>query len=157
MAQELTEEAVGATIHTPDGDSIGSVTRVAEGVGYVEPDSEAPDTVLATLGWDAVEPDDGAYPLPRTAIDTVEDGAIHLHRGDEDADRSDEAEHDPDADLTRSSDGETNERSEEAEEARERAREADAERDVEESIEREAAAHESSNPDAHRDEEPFNS
>jgi len=157
MAQELMDDDVGATVRTPDGDSLGRVVRVERGTAYVEPGPEAPETVLATLGWneDDGNGDSDEYPLPRTAIDVVDDEAITLRRGAGDADRSAGADHDSDADLARESDEEGGADASEA--ARERAREEEAQQDVEESIEREAAARESSNPDAHRDEEPFNS
>lgn len=173
MVRDLTEAVVDATVHTPDGDRLGSVAHVDEGVAYVEPAADAPETVLATLGWDATtENGDGGdgrgsdggggdhgaddYPLPRTAIDSVaENGeAITLRRGDADADRSADNEHDADADLARAANEEGTEASEEA---RKRTQEQEAEQEVEESVEREAAARESSNPDAHRDEEPFDS
>jgi hypothetical protein len=171
MVRDLTEAVVDATVHTPDGDRLGSVAHVDEGVAYVEPAADAPETVLATLGWDATtENGDGGdgrgsdggggdhgaddYPLPRTAIDSVaEDGeAITLRRGDAEADRSADNEHD--ADLARAANEEGTEASEET---RKRTQEQEAEQEVEESVEREAAARESSNPDAHRDEEPFDS
>ena len=173
MVRDLTEAVVDATVHTPDGDRLGSVAHVDEGVAYVEPAADAPETVLATLGWDATtENGDGGdgrgsdggggdhgaddYPLPRTAIDSVaENGeAITLRRGDAEANRSADNEHDADADLARAANEEGTEASEEA---RKRTQEQEAEQEVEESVEREAAARESSNPDAHRDEEPFDS
>ena len=155
MTQELTGDEAGVPVRTPNGDSVGTVVRVEDGVAYVDPADDAPGTVLATLGWaDAAET--GAYPLPRTAIDAVDEAEIRLHRGDANADRSDgNDEHDPDADLARAdaTDGEDAA----DREARERARDEEARQNVEASDEREAAARESSNPDAHRDEEPFNS
>lgn len=158
MAQELTDDETGVSVRTPDGDSVGTVARVEDGVAYVDPDDDAPETVLATLGWDDPDAADGvgAYPLPRTAIDAVDGEEIRLRRGDADADRIDgDDEHDPDADLARAD--ATDETDAADREARERAQDEEARQDVEASEEREAAARESSNPDAHRDEEPFNS
>lgn len=153
MADELTDDAVDTPVRTPDGDSVGTVTRVEDGVAYVDPDPDAPDTLVATLGWETN--DSGPHPLPRTAIDTVNDDEIRLRRGDSGIDRPDDDPHDPGVDPAEEKDAQRTDDA--SQEAGERAQDEEAKQDVEESEEREAAARESANPDAHRDEEPFNS
>lgn len=157
MATEITDAHADVPVVTADGETVGTVTRVEDGVAYVDPDRDAPDTLVATLGWEAEnEAGDGDdHPLPRTAIDSVGEDEIRLRRGGSEIDRSDEGEHDPDVDPAREAEAQRTDDA--SEEARERAREEDAQQEVEDSVEREAAARESSNPDAHRDEEPFNS
>lgn len=153
MARELTDSESGKEIVTPDGDPVGTVASVRDGTAYVDPDPEAPETVVATLGWDDLDGDDG-YPLPRTAVDEVTPETIRLRRGDDDVDR-DEVDHDRDVELARERDAERAEAKQQ--EARERADEEQAQQDVEQSVEREADAKEETNPDAHRDEPPFSS
>ena len=158
MPTDITDAQADATVVTAGGEAVGTVARVEESVAYVEPNPDAPDTLTATLGWDGRESgndvDDAPYPLPRTAIDSVSEEEIRLRRGDSDVDRSD-AESAHDADVTPAREAEDERTDEADEEAQAAARESEAEQEVEESIEREAAARDSSNPDAHRDEEPF--
>jgi hypothetical protein len=160
MPGRLTDAQADATVVTANGEPVGTVASVEDGVAYVAPDADAPDTLTATLGWDAGtgaggEDDEGVYPLPRTAIDSADEEEIRLHRGGEGVDRSDtESAHNPDVDPAREGGEGSTDVGQKAEQA---ARESEAEQEVETSIEREASAEESSNPNAHRDEEPFDS
>jgi hypothetical protein len=137
MPPEITDAQVDGIVVTSEGKSVGTVTRVEDGTAYVDPAADAPDTLTATLGWDTAEREtpEGDYPLPRTAIDSVGEEGIRLHRGGGGIDRSDANDpHEADADPAREGSVEDAETDEEVEEA----------------------ARKSANPNAHRGEEPFN-
>lgn len=157
MSAAITDAQTGGTVQTSEGETVGTITRVEDGTAYVEPASEAPDTLLATLGWDEEEraSPEGEYPLPRTAIDSVGEAEITLQRGGGEIDRSETDDpHETDADPAREGEKRDAETDREAAAA---AQESEAEQDLEDSVEREQAARNSANPNAHRDEEPFES
>lgn len=60
------------------GDEVGTVSTVRNETVYVALDPDAPDELLAKLGWDAVHEED--YPVPKDTIQRVTDEEIHLHR-----------------------------------------------------------------------------
>jgi hypothetical protein len=155
MPREVTDAQEDGIVVTSEGETVGTITRVEDGTAYVDPAADAPDTLTATLGWDAPEREtgEGEYPLPQTAIDSVGEAEIRLQRGGGEIDRSDEDDpHEADADPAREGEERDAETDQEVDEA---ARNSEAEQAVENSIEREQAARNSANPNAHRDEEPF--
>ena len=50
MPTDVTDAQADATVVTAGGEAVGTVARVEEGVAYVEPNPDAPDTLTATLG-----------------------------------------------------------------------------------------------------------
>lgn len=76
--QTVTEDEEGKRVVNANGDTIGIVSGVRDGVAYVDPDPGIGDKILSKLGWDNVE--EGDYPLDASKIEEVTDEAIHLKR-----------------------------------------------------------------------------
>lgn len=74
---QITEDAVGKTVVSPNGDEIGIVSAVEHGTAYVDPDPGLTTKIKTTLGWED-SPDEQGYPLQEQAIETVTDDEILL-------------------------------------------------------------------------------
>lgn len=74
----VTEKDDGKQVVNADGEKIGIVSGVRNGMAYVDPDPGLGDRILSTLGWDNIDDDD--YPLDHDKIDAVTDDEIRLKR-----------------------------------------------------------------------------
>ncbi|WP_255196159.1 PRC-barrel domain containing protein [Halorarius litoreus] len=68
----------GKKIINADGNEIGVVSGIRNGVAYVDPDPGITDKVMSRLGWGDTDDDD--YRLHPEKIDRVTDDEIHLRR-----------------------------------------------------------------------------
>ena len=79
MDETLTEDDVGKRVVGREGEILGTVQKIDQGVAHVEPDAGDYETVKRYLNWDA--PDDDDYTFQETAIEEVTDEEIVL-KGD---------------------------------------------------------------------------
>lgn len=74
---QITDDAVGKTVVTRDGDDVGVVSTVNHGTAYVDPDPGIATKLKTTLGWED-DPDEDGYPLQEEAVETITDDEIRL-------------------------------------------------------------------------------
>lgn len=72
MAEPITEDEEGKRVVGPNGESIGTVEKVDQGVAHVEPDADASEAIRERLDW----ADQGDYTLQETEIEDVTDDEV---------------------------------------------------------------------------------
>lgn len=77
MEQRPTSEAEGKCVLDPDGNEIGIVKSVDNGLAYIKPDPSLTGTLRAKHGFG--ETSRHAYPLDSQKIDTITADEVHLH------------------------------------------------------------------------------
>jgi hypothetical protein len=75
----LTEEDEGKFLMDAEGEQIGIVTDVTDGVAYVEPDPDIAEAWVQSLGFGDADEDD--LEVHGDAVETVTEGELRL-RGD---------------------------------------------------------------------------
>jgi hypothetical protein len=70
-----TVDDVSKSIIDANGDRLGTVSKVEDGVALVDPAADVPPSVEVALGWMG---DSGPYPLPSASIASVTETSIHL-------------------------------------------------------------------------------
>jgi len=73
---QLTESVEGYRVVSVDGEELGIVSSVTDGVPYVDPEPGLTDEVLSALEWDGVG--HGDYRLDPTDIERVTDDEVHV-------------------------------------------------------------------------------
>lgn len=76
MDETLTEADEGKRVVGSEGEVLGTVQKVDQGVAHVEPDAGDYKTVKRYLNWGGSETDD--YTFQETAIESVTDDEIVL-------------------------------------------------------------------------------
>ena len=79
MSPTLSEDDVGKDVVNAQGEQIGVVKSVTDGVAHVDADPSVTDKIRSKLGWEETDRDD--YPLQTDSIDTVTDDEIRLDSG----------------------------------------------------------------------------
>lgn len=79
MDETLTEDDEGKRVVGPEGELLGTVEKVDQGVVHVEPDAGDYESVKRYLNWENSESDD--YTFQETAVEEVTDDEVVL--GDE--------------------------------------------------------------------------
>jgi len=74
MEQTLTEGDEGKRVIGPDGESVGTVEKVDQGVAHVDPDPDASEAVRERLDW----ADQSDYTFQETAVEENTDDEIVL-------------------------------------------------------------------------------
>lgn len=72
----FTDADIGKRVVRGNGEPIGRVVAVEDGVPYVDPDPDIVDTVQSQLGWEDREED--AYPLLPEQVSEVDEDEIRL-------------------------------------------------------------------------------
>ena len=72
MAEPITEADQGKQVVGPDGESIGSIMKVDQGVAHVNIDSDLPESVKQRFDWS----DQDDYTLQETQIQSVTDDEV---------------------------------------------------------------------------------
>jgi hypothetical protein len=78
MAHSFTDDDEGKKVINADGETVGLVSEVTHGTAYVDPDPGIAEKLMSKLGWS--DRDDDDYPLQESAVDRVDDDAVHLRR-----------------------------------------------------------------------------
>ena len=76
MDETLTEADEGKRVIGPEGEVLGTVDKVDQGVAHVEADAGDYETVKRYLNWEDSENDD--YTFQETAVESVSDDEIVL-------------------------------------------------------------------------------
>jgi hypothetical protein len=74
MAEPITEKDQGKQVVGPDGESIGSIMKVDQGVAHVNIDSDLPEAIKQRFDWG----DQDDYTLQETEIEAVTDDEVVL-------------------------------------------------------------------------------
>jgi hypothetical protein len=74
----LTESDIGKHVVNADGEDVGVVSNVDDGVGYVDPEPGLADRIRSRLGWGHTDEDD--YPLKRSQIAEITEDEVRLRR-----------------------------------------------------------------------------
>lgn len=72
MAEPITETDQGKQVVGPDGESIGTIMKVDQGVAHVNVDSDIPEALKNRLDWG----DQDDYTLQETDVETVTDDEV---------------------------------------------------------------------------------
>jgi len=73
----LIERDIGKHVVNADGDRIGVLANIEDGVGYADPEPGLADRVRSRLGWGQIEEDD--YPIERSQVAEITADEIRLH------------------------------------------------------------------------------
>jgi len=74
----LTEEDEGKNVVAADGNPVGRVLRVEDGMAYVDADQGPTDGVRSKLGWGDTDEDN--YQLDGSSVESVSDEEIRLNK-----------------------------------------------------------------------------
>ena len=80
MNQPLTEEDEGKRIVSHDGETIGTVAKVDQGVAHVDPEEDY-EAIKHYLDWEDASDED--YTFQETAVEEATDDEIVLKEGGE--------------------------------------------------------------------------
>lgn len=75
----LTDDEIGKRVVDPNGETVGRITEVEDGVAYVDPDSSLTETIMSKLGW-GDDQDTEVYRLERTDVETVNEDRVGLRQ-----------------------------------------------------------------------------
>ncbi|WP_435178129.1 PRC-barrel domain containing protein [Halorussus sp. AFM4] len=81
MNETLTQDDEGKRVVGPDGEVLGTIDKVDQGVAHVEPDAGDYETVKRYLNWEDSAADD--YTFQETAVEEVTDDEVVLRGDDE--------------------------------------------------------------------------
>lgn len=73
----LTKSDEGKKVVNANGNAIGSIIEVKDGVGYVDPDPELSDSIKANLGWGDKQLEN-TFRLDSSNIDTISGDEVRL-------------------------------------------------------------------------------
>ena len=76
MDQPLTEDDEGKQVVTRDGETVGTVRKVDQGVLHVEPSADLSERVRERLDWGDRQSDD--YTLQETEVEETTDREVRL-------------------------------------------------------------------------------
>ncbi len=76
MCPQFTAKDVGKRVHDENGEDIGMVTDVDQGVAHVEPDPGITDSIKAALGWSS--PSGDTVTLRESDVSRITDDVVHL-------------------------------------------------------------------------------
>lgn len=76
MSPTFTDDDIGKTVESADGEPLGAVVAVDAETAYVDPEPGLADSVRAVLEWDGSA--DDAVPLGDDAVDRITEDAIRL-------------------------------------------------------------------------------
>lgn len=75
-SRQLERDDIGKRVVNADGDRIGLISDVEDGVGYVDPEPGISERIRSRLGWGHHDNDD--HRLRRSEIATVTDDEVRL-------------------------------------------------------------------------------
>ncbi len=81
MDETLTQADEGKRVVGPEGEVLGTIDKVDQGMAHVEPDAGDYESVKRYLNWEDSKADD--YTFQETAIEEVTDDEVVLREGDE--------------------------------------------------------------------------
>ncbi|PSQ45807.1 hypothetical protein BRD15_10735 [Halobacteriales archaeon SW_6_65_15] len=79
MAEPITEADQGKQVVGQDGESIGTIMKVDQGVAHVNLDSDLPESVKQRFDWG----DQDDYTLQETDVESVTDNEVVISPGRE--------------------------------------------------------------------------